>query len=385
VVYAPQISADVVEGTLNLWRGFSVKADASKSCTLYLAHLRDNVCVNADGTPNADYYDYLIKWMARAVQFPGMPGEVAVALRGKEGVGKGIFAKWFGRLFGSHFFLVTHPDHLFHKFNSHLEQCSVLHGDECFFAGNPQHDAMLKTLITEPTLMIEHKGMPSYQARNNLSIILTTKSKWLVPASQDARRYFVLDVASHKMQDSTYFTAIETEMREGGLSGLLAHLRSIDIADFDVRKMPQTEALRAQKDETRAHRDPLKDWWLTLLHSGQLPSGVVRGECCHAPCHDREWIDKKGQRRRVEGLYEDAKRRVPRLGKFDTSDRAFGDFLNTQGVLRKEYAGRDGRLFPPLGELRAAWAAEHGPVAWDNPTGHWEDGNQEVDNETIPF
>ena len=51
---------------------------------------------------DAQRFDYLLKWMANAVQHPDQPGQVAGVLRGGRGAGKGIVAKWFGRLFGQH-------------------------------------------------------------------------------------------------------------------------------------------------------------------------------------------------------------------------------------------------------------------------------------------
>jgi hypothetical protein len=119
----------------------------------YLGHLAENIC-----SGNEDHAEYLLNWMAYAAQYPDRAGEVAVVLRGKEGVGKGVFAKQFGRLFGSHFRHVVQAKHLTGNFNSHLQQCSVLYADESFFAGDRAHESVLKALITEETIMIEPKG-----------------------------------------------------------------------------------------------------------------------------------------------------------------------------------------------------------------------------------
>ena len=49
-------------GVYNLWRGFRYEPKEG-DCSLYLNHLRDNVCCG-----NEEHYAYLINWMARAVQ-----------------------------------------------------------------------------------------------------------------------------------------------------------------------------------------------------------------------------------------------------------------------------------------------------------------------------
>jgi len=137
--------------------------------------------------------------MANAAQQPGRQGEVAVVLRGREGVGKGVFAKEFGRLFGAHFKHVVNAKHLVGHFNAHLQHCSVLFADEAFFAGDRSHESVLKGLITEETLLIEPKGVDSYSVRNCLHLIMSSNSEWVVPAGADARRYFLLDVSPAHM------------------------------------------------------------------------------------------------------------------------------------------------------------------------------------------
>ena len=90
----------------------------------YLKHLRDNICLG-----NRAHYDYLIRLMARAVQFPDQRGEVGVVLIGPKGVGKTIAIDEFGNLFGTHYWTVTNPEHFTGRFNSHLQHCSILLAD----------------------------------------------------------------------------------------------------------------------------------------------------------------------------------------------------------------------------------------------------------------
>ena len=69
-------------------------------CALYLVHLKNNVCVNSDGTPNSVYYEYMLNWMAFGAQFPQLPGRSCQVLKGDEGVGKGVAITEWGKLFG---------------------------------------------------------------------------------------------------------------------------------------------------------------------------------------------------------------------------------------------------------------------------------------------
>ena len=62
--------------------------------------------------------------------------------------------------------------------------------------------------------------------------------------------------------------ALKAELENGGYEALLYHLlHEVDLADFNVRKVPQTEELRQQRDHSLP---PLEAWWCELLETGTL-------------------------------------------------------------------------------------------------------------------
>ncbi len=247
------------EGYLNLWKGFSV-IPAPGDWSLMRAHILDVVC-----SANKEHNNYLLNWAARTVQHPENRGETAVVLRGDEGTGKGIFGRWMASLFGQHGMQITSPVHLVGRFNSHLRDCVLLFADEAFFAGDKQHESVLKGIITEPTLVIEGKGQNAVIAPNMLHVIMASNADWVVPASLGARRYFVLDVLDTKRGDIAYFSAIERQMQNGGAAAMLHDLLNRDLSGFEVRNVPQTDALARQK---ALSLDSLDRWWLSVLERG---------------------------------------------------------------------------------------------------------------------
>ena len=270
VIFAP---GREVAGSYNLWTGFGVEPRAG-SCELYLQHLRENIC-----SKNEEHFNYLLGWMAYAVQRPGEQGHTAIVLQGSRGAGKGVFASNFGALFGRHFLSVTNGDHLVGKFNAHLRDCVVLFGDEAFYAGDKKHEGALKVLITESTLMTEKKGVDAQTGRNYTHVILASNDDWVVPAGQNERRFFIMRVSDDKMQDSNYFDAIAREMEHGGREALLHLLMHYDLTGFNVRNVPKTHALQNQKEHTF---DAIEEWWYSKLQDGEIedgagwPSGVPR-------------------------------------------------------------------------------------------------------------
>lgn len=247
--------------TYNLWQGFACEARPG-DCGLLLDHIRDNVCGG-----NPVHYEYLMSWMARAVQKPDSPGEVAVIMRGRMGTGKSFAIKSFGSLWGRHFLQVSDPKHLVGSFNAHLRDCVILFGDEAFYAGDKKHESILKTMVTEETIMIEGKGVDAEAAPNYVHLMMASNSEWVVPAGVDERRFFVLDVGDAKMQDKNYFKAIQKQMDNGGREAFLHFLITRDLADFDVRHFPKTAALQEQKVLSMS---PEEQWWFEKLMDGRL-------------------------------------------------------------------------------------------------------------------
>jgi hypothetical protein len=350
ITYAPNIDS---HGMFNLWRGFSCEPRKG-NCDLYIELLRDGICKGV-----IPHYEYLLNWQAYGIQRPGRPGQTAIVMRGREGTGKGVAAKGYGRLFGSHFLHVTNPKHLTGHFNAHLLHCSALFADESFFAGDRQHENILKTLITEETLLIEPKGVNPFQVRNCIHLMMASNSDWVVPAGADARRFFVVDVADTHMQDHPYFAAINDQLDKGGREALLYELLNRDLSGFNVRQVPQTAALAEQKAFTRRGLDRLIE---LVAHAGSLPSA-------HWVYPDIAVTSGEDQSR---GFYCQARTLVPDL-KYVGSSVVISNKLKDDWQCTPWHSGNvRGLKFPKLSELRHLFDRRHGPQRWPEDTNEWE-------------
>ena len=120
----------VPNGIYNLYQGLGVEP-ASGDANPPLKHIRDVIC-NGD----AELAKYVLRWMARCVQHPDLPAEVALVMQGGRGSGKGTVARWLTKIFAPHSLQITQSKHLVGNFNGHLHNCLFLFVDEAFFAGN---------------------------------------------------------------------------------------------------------------------------------------------------------------------------------------------------------------------------------------------------------
>lgn len=263
IIFAPNRET---EGAYNHWQGFSVEPstarDPSRGCKLFLKHLREVIC---DG--NEDYYRYQLGWLAHMIQKPEDKPGVAVVYRGQKRIGKDTVFEYMGELFKNHYVTVANQDHMIGKFNQHQEKCLLLHVQEGFWAGNKQAEGSLKYLITSTQVTIEPKGVNAFQVPSVLRLFISSNERWVVPATEDEARYFVLNVSDKRRSDHAYFSALRAEMNGDGPASLLAYLQQYDISNFEVRAVPNTEALGEQKIQGLKN---IEAWWLDCLQASEI-------------------------------------------------------------------------------------------------------------------
>lgn len=356
VVFSPGATRP---GDYNLWRGFDCRARPG-DCSLYLRHLRDNVCRGDEAL-----LEYLLSWMAFAAQRPGERGHVAVVLRGERGTGKGKAVEWFGGLFGRHFMQLTNPAQLVGQFNHHLKDCVVLFADEALYAGDKRHEAVLKALVTEREIATEAKYHAAEMSRNCLHVIMAANQDWVVPAGGHERRFLVLDVGDGNRQDRAFFGALDEQMRAGGREALLHLLLTRDLSAFDARAVPRTAALQEQKEHSLSIEE---EWWLAKLRAGQVRDGEEWPP--YVAASELQWDFARYAQAWGRGQRASATRLGRLLDKAGARRRQLGGritILTDEGVPRSVDRPRVFEL-PALSEARAAWARlMGGEFDWSTP------------------
>lgn len=258
-------------GFYNLWRGFRVEPlskgeapseEASRAVDAFLEHAHDNVCVGDKALSR-----WLIGYFAHLVQKPWQIPRVALAMKGRKGVGKNALIERVGFLLGDSYKLIASRQQMTGTFNSVLENTILLVLDEAFWSGDKQAEGVLKHLITGERHRIERKGLEAYSVKNSLRVVILGNEDWLVPATEDERRYAVFNVGEGRMQDEDFFEAMRLGMEAGGYRYLLRYLLDFDISEIRVTKAPQTSGLLEQK---RNSLTPLGQWWDDCLHGGHI-------------------------------------------------------------------------------------------------------------------
>lgn len=271
-VFRPGLSVD--PRFYNCWRGFKyeplkegevLQEQWKMALDMLLQHVQQNVC---DG--DEELFKWVMGYFAHAVQRPWEKPRVALVFQGRKGIGKSRLVEIVGALFGQHFLQVANPRFLTGNFNSYLEQNVIFVAEEAFWSGDKSVDGILKHLITGQYHLIERKGQEPYQVDNCTRVVIIGNEEWLVPATEDERRYAVFKVGEGRRRDQEFFGAISRGMEAGGYRLLLSYLMNFDLSQVDVNTAPLTQGLLDQKMPTLT---PVQMYWYECLMAGEIIEG----------------------------------------------------------------------------------------------------------------
>jgi len=262
----------------NLWRGFSfdpveyTKEDNDKDIGCYytfLDHLRINLCAE-----NEEHYQWVLAWFADIFQRPERKNGMALIMRGKMGVGKGIIAKIIGALCSKHYMLISQRSQVTGKFNGHLADKILVFLDEPPWPGDKEAEGVLRSLITEPILAVEHKGKDTVTVDSYVRILMATNHDWAVPVGMDdERRMAVFDVQEKQRENKDYFKNMLAQLSAHDNSGYKALLHFFLNHKYDdkvLQKLPKTKALLEQKQLSLPRH---VQFWMERLQTGNFEDG----------------------------------------------------------------------------------------------------------------
>jgi hypothetical protein len=350
---------------LNTWRGFAFDPVSGDWSRLQW-HIRH---ILARGDPVRE--KYILDWIAAGLQRPGTKRRVCIVFIGDEGVGKDVFGHALLRMYGAHGFYISQPSQLTGKFNNHLWHVCFVFADEAFFAGDRQAENILKSLITDPMLTIEPKGVNAFRVKNMLDMMIASNHEWVVPVHKHGRRYAVFDVDGRfgkgmcsDADREAYFKPLWEEINGGGIAAMMHDLLGRDLSGWNPEAFPITPALVKQKQQTLRGFDKAVEAW---LQTGVLPR-CQKSIRCPPNCTSTEAMlayikDLRGSE------YETASNLKIYLKGWKRLD-SDEQLINTKWRVGGE--GNGGAKFPDLAECRAVFSAHFGgDWPWDETVTGW--------------
>ncbi len=246
---------------LNLWVGPTIIAKVGR-WELIRGFLLDVICSGDQG-----HYQYLVCYIAHALQRPGEKPGVMIILLGGQGNGKGTLARILNRIWGATFLQVSKSESITGNFNAVLERTYIVFMDEALFAGDHKASDTLKSLVTEPVIHINEKFQAARQTASYHRFFVGSNADHLKNTDRDDRRDFPLRVSEARHGDFVYWSALYSEIANGGVEAMVHDLLAMDLSGFNVRAKPNTKELLQQK---LLSLKEIPRWWYDCLYSGDL-------------------------------------------------------------------------------------------------------------------
>lgn len=251
----------------NLWNGFAISHEEAdkydeKDAQPILDHIKELWAQD-----NEEVYNYVLNLFAHYIQKPHVKTGVLLALKSKQGGGKGIILDKLAKIIGEdHYVQNSNADYLFGNFNGQLEGKIVCNLDEAFWGGDKKKEGVVKNKITETRQTINKKNKEAYKVDDYVNYIITTNNDWFTGVSEDDRRNYCIELSNKiagRMTKKT--TELVQPVLDAPCEAFAKVLYNRDISDFKPRIFTKTKLLQ---DQVERGWNSVKTWYNSVLKDG---------------------------------------------------------------------------------------------------------------------
>jgi hypothetical protein len=256
---------------VNLWSGWGVEPhDGSVSdddVRPFLDYLSEVV---GGGDPIA--YSWVLNWVASIFREPTNKPGTALVLVGKPGVGKSFLGhSILNPIIGRRHAAVTNSvNAITDRFNSMFGRKLLIQCDEAIHSGQKVTANKLKSIVTDPVITVEQKGIDAIQMPNYARLLFTSNEEENaldIHDGADDRRYTVLKVPGVRLRNIEYWRGFAAWCNPENLAKVHRWLRDWDGYDASVPKAPYvTDAKRTITQMTRQTFDKWLAAWVARGH-----------------------------------------------------------------------------------------------------------------------
>lgn len=238
------------EVTCNLWSGWPTQPKPG-NCDR-LQELLWHMC-GGEAAHRADLADWVMRWLAYPLQYPGAKMKTCLVVHGPQGSGKNMFFEAVMGIYGP-YGRVIDQDAIEDKFNDWASRKLFVIADEVIARSEVYHvKNKLKGLITGDWIRINPKNLGSYYERNHCNLVFLSNESVPVVLESDDRRHAVMWTPPKLPPE--FYAEVKAEIDAGGIAALHHLLLHYPLGNFGPATLPpQTDAraalIDAGKDST---------------------------------------------------------------------------------------------------------------------------------------
>lgn len=211
----------------NLWKGWGCEPKEGNVDPWYdlLAHIFYGADEGA--------MEWFIKWCAHPIQFPGTKLFSAPVIWGTEqGTGKSLIGYTLGQIYGPNFTEINQTD-LQGSFNEWAVGRQFVMGEEITGTDSRHAADIIKKLITQKTIRINQKYIPTYSIPDCVNYIFTSNHPDAFCLDDHDRRFFIHEVTVGP-KEREFYAEYDLWLHSDGPSALFYHLlHEVNTEDFD--------------------------------------------------------------------------------------------------------------------------------------------------------
>ena len=244
----------------NLWKPFPFKNKTepyteNKDALLFFRNHILTLCNN--DVVIATHFE---KWIGHMLQYPEFKSICPVIIS-QQGSGKGSLMKLLTALIGhSKFYETSNPARdIWGAFNTPLANSFLVNLDELNKKDTIDSMGKIKSLITEPTITINTKGVVQYDIQSYHRFIITTNITDPIPSEKGDRRMWVISASDSLKGNTEYFNKFnELITNEDVLRTVFDYFNEIpDLKGFGSDRFPITEY---QLNIQECNKTPIELW-----------------------------------------------------------------------------------------------------------------------------
>ena len=250
----PLQCADYTMNTFNGLRAEKLPACDAMNVDLLLKHIDILSGNDVDGS------QYIINYLAHAVQKSGELPRVALVFQSDQGTGKNIFFENLVRkLFGAEYLLQTaEMDKVIGRFSMINNKLFIIM-DETSGKDSFTNSDKIKNIITCEQIPWERKGIDGININNCGRYLFFSNNDTPVKIEASDRRYVVFKCSNARQNDSPYFKEMSKMFSDDAvIKTVYNYLLNVDISNWDsIHDRPITQAY---KDIQCANIPPMAKW-----------------------------------------------------------------------------------------------------------------------------
>jgi hypothetical protein len=256
LVYSPG-QPIVVDGQLNEWPGWGV--EPRKGDTTPWKQLLDLLFTDAD----AGARKWFEQWCLYPLAFPGTKMLTAIGIWSRiQGLGKSLIGVTLGRVYGRENYSTISQRQLDSDFNAWGAKRQFILVDDVSAHDSRAKADILKKLITQETLLVNEKHVPTYELTDHANYYLTSNRLNAFYVEDQDRRFFIHEVTAQKPEPE-FYDEYYAWLADGGPAALFWYAcNKMDYKGFKPHLPPPlTSSKKEMIDSTRSELD----LWLSEL------------------------------------------------------------------------------------------------------------------------